>query len=219
MTKQLALPFLNENDYAAEDFCPAPSNAAAREWLARPESWTNGRLVLWGEAGSGKTHLLHVWAKANNAQIVEGAALQGLIRPDGPVAVDDSDLAPEPQALLHLLNAAAEEGYPVLLAARLPPMRMAYKLADLTSRLRAAQAVEIRPPEDELLEMLLARLCAERQLALSLPVRNFLLLHLPRAPALYREAVARLDHAAFDRGARVTRNVAVEILESLVNGP
>jgi chromosomal replication initiation ATPase DnaA len=216
--KQLALPFLNENDFAPEDFCPAPSNAAAREWLARPEAWTNGRLALWGEAGSGKTHLLHIWAKANQARIVEGATLQGLLRPSGPVAVDDADLAPEPRALLHLLNAAAEEGFPVLMASRLPPARMAYKLADLTSRLRAAQAVEIRPPEDELLEMLLARLCADRQLTLSIPVRNFLLLHLPRTPAFYREAVARLDHAAFDRGARVTRNVAAEILEDLVNG-
>ena len=104
----------------------------------------------------------------------------------------------------------------MLLASRLPPARMAYKLADLTSRLRAAQSVEILPPEDELLELLLGKLCAMRQLQLSVPVRNLLLLHLPRAPAYYREAVARLDRAALDKGERITRGLAIEMLTGLV---
>lgn len=214
--KQLALPFAEELSYAAEDFCPAPSNTAAREWLARPDSWSNFRLVLWGDAGCGKTHLLHVWARAQDAVILHGTSLPTLLRITTPVAVDDADLAPDPRALLHLLNAAAEAGQPVLLAARLPPARMPYKLADLTSRLRAASAVEIRPPEDELLEQLLTRLAAQRQLHLSIPVRNFLLLHLPRAPSFYREAVARLDHVALDRGARITRALTMEIIADLV---
>ncbi|GAN79123.1 P-loop NTPase family protein [Acidocella aminolytica] len=214
--KQLALPFLELAQlYSAEDFCPAPSNAAAREWLARPEAWSNGRLVLWGEAGCGKTHLLHVWAQTHGARVIEGAALRGLVRPLGPVAVDDADLAPEPTALLHLLNAAAEAGVPVLLAARQPPIRMGYKLADLTSRLRASASVEIRAPEDELLEALLTRLAAARQLSLPLPVQNLLLLYLPRAPAYYREAIARLDRLAMDRGVRITRAMAAEILEEM----
>lgn len=214
--KQLALPFLELAQlYSAEDFCPAPSNAAAREWLARPEAWSNGRLVLWGEAGCGKTHLLHVWAQTHGARVIEGAALRGLVRPLGPVAVDDADLAPEPTALLHLLNAAAEAGVPVLLAARQPPIRMGYKLADLTSRLRASASVEIRAPEDELLEALLTRLAAARQLSLPLPVHNLLLLYLPRAPAYYREAIARLDRLGMDRGVRITRAMAAEILEEM----
>lgn len=117
--RQLVLPFAELSlPYTEEDFCPAPSNAAAREWLARPEAWSNGRLVLWGEAGCGKTHLLHLWAQSHEARIVDGASLRGLIRPTRPVAVDDADLTPEPTALLHLLNAAAEDGLPVLLASR-----------------------------------------------------------------------------------------------------
>jgi chromosomal replication initiation ATPase DnaA len=214
--KQLTLPFAEEQGFAAEDFCAAPSNAAAREMLTTPERWSNMRLVLWGAAGCGKTHLLHIWAQAQKADILSGAELQGLYRVCAPVAVDDADLVPDPQALLHVLNAAAEAGQPVLLASRLPPARMAYKLADLTSRLRASSAVEIRPPEDELLEQLLTRLAALRQLNLSISVRNALLLHLPRAPAFYREAVARLDHAGFGRDAKITRALAMEIIAGLI---
>ena len=214
--KQLTLPFAEDLTYAAEDFCPAPSNAAARELLARPDAWSNLRLILWGQPGCGKTHLLHIWAQSNQAEIINSANLHGLHGVTRPVALDDADLAPDPAAVLHLLNNAAEAGQPVLLAARLPPVRMAYRLADLTSRLRAASAVEIRPPEDELLEQLLTRLAAARQLSLSIPVRNALLLHLPRAPAFYREAVARLDHAGMDRSVKITRHLALEIIAGLL---
>lgn len=215
--RQLALPFLDSARlYEAEDFCPAPSNAAAREWLAQPEIWSNGRLVLWGEAGCGKTHLLHIWAQTHAAQVIEGASWRGFIRPSGPVAIDDAELVPDPTALLHLLNAAAEENMPVLLAARQPPLRMSYKLADLTSRLRASACVEIRAPEDDLLDALLTRLAAARQLNLPPAVHHLLLLHLPRAPGYYREAVARLDRLAMDRGMRITRAMAAEILAELI---
>ena len=200
--KQLALPFAERQDYAAEDFCPAPSNAMARDWLAHPQAWSHGRLVLWGEAGCGKTHLLHIWAAANQALLLNGATLQGQWHPTQPVVVDDSDIVPDPCVLLHLLNEAAAAAQPVLLA----------------SRLRAAQSVEIRAPEDALLEMLLMRLAAARQLALGITVQNFLLTRLPRTAAHMREAIARLDHAALDRGIRITRQTAAEILADLILG-
>ena len=214
--KQLALPFAEEQNYAADDFCDAPSNAKARDWLARPEAWSNGRLVLWGEAGCGKTHLLHVWAAESGAAIIHGPELYGLVRPTGPVAVDDADILPEPQALLHLLNTASEAGQKVLMTARLPPARQTIPLPDLASRLRAAEAVEIRPAEDELLERLLTRLAADRQLTLSIPVRNFMLIFLPRTAATLREAVARLDRATLGRGTKITRQLAAEILAELI---
>jgi chromosomal replication initiation ATPase DnaA len=213
--KQLVLPFGVDEGYAAEDFCAAPSNALARDWLARPQAWSNGRLVLWGEAGRGKTHLLRIWAAEHGAEALNGVQLQGLVRPQAPVAIDDADIVADPLALLHLLNAAAEAGLPVLMTARLPPARQSIKLADLASRLRAAEAVEVRAPEDELLALLLARLTAERQMVLSIPVRNFLLTQLPRTAGVLREAVARLDHAALDKGRRLTRQEAADILRDL----
>jgi chromosomal replication initiation ATPase DnaA len=214
--RQLALPFAETQGFAAEDFCAAPSNAAARDWLNRADAWSNGRLVLWGEAGCGKTHLLHVWAASNRAALLQGLDLAENPRPAGPVAVDDADILTDPRNLLHLLNAAAEAGQPVLMAARLPPSRQSIKLADLSSRLRAAETVEIRAPEDELLSLLLTRLAAERQLSLSISVRNYLLTYLPRTASAMREAVARLDHATREVSGKITRRLAAEILEDLV---
>jgi chromosomal replication initiation ATPase DnaA len=217
MTGQLPLPFTETPSYQPEDFLAAPCNQLARSWLDRPENWTNGRMVLWGEPGCGKSFLLHLWAHTTGAHIYQGADVKGLpASPSGPVAIDDADNVPDEIALFHLLNAAAEAGHPVLLTSRLPPARQGRTLNDLASRLRASLAVEITPPDDELLSALLFRLAAARQLRLPPALAEFLLQRLPRTPAALQEAIARLDRAALASGGRVTRQLAVQALDDLL---
>ena len=87
--------------------------------LRRTAEWPGHRLALWGEAGRGKTHLLHIWAERTGAALRSGAALAGLPElPTVGIALDDADAVADESALLHLLNAAGEAGLPVLLAAR-----------------------------------------------------------------------------------------------------
>lgn len=212
MIRQLALPFPHAPDFSGTNFLRSPSNEEALIWLARDAEWPMRRLVLWGEAGSGKTHLLHIWAQRQNVSVLAGPQLRlGHAPPDQPLAIDDADLAAE-RPLFHLLNAAAEAGLPVLLAARTPPARWNITLPDLASRLRASLAVRIRPAEEELLRCLLAALFIDRQLPVSEPVQELLLRHLPRSPATLREAVARLDRLALAAGGKVTRALAAEVV-------
>ncbi len=128
------------------------------------------------------------------------------------LAVDDADGAPE-RPLLHLLNAAAEAGRPVLLAARSPPSRWATRLPDLASRLRATATVELAPPGDDMLRALFANLLAARQLAVPETLQRWMLLRLPRHPAALREAARQLDSAALAAG-RVTQAVAAAVVEA-----
>jgi chromosomal replication initiation ATPase DnaA len=117
------------------------------------------------------------------------------------------------------MNGVAEAGFPLLLAARLPPARWRVELPDLGSRLRATLAVAIAPAEDELLRALLARLLSERQLAVPAAVQDWLLLRLPRTAAAIRDAAARLDEAALAAGSRITRGLAAEQLADLLDAP
>lgn len=223
--RQLGLPFSHQASYQEADFVPAPSNAEALAWLAEP--WPDRRLALWGGEGSGKTHLLHAWAGRAGAAVLYGPELRywraearARIAP-WAIAVDDADLAAaggaDGAALLHLVNTAAELARPVLLAGRTPPSRWEVGLADLASRLRATVAVELRPADDTLLRVLLARLLSERQIAVPQPVQDWLLVRLPRTAASVRAAAARLDRAALARGGTVTRALAAEVVAALAN--
>ena len=211
--RQLPLPLAHRPEFTAAGFIEAPSNAAALAWLAPGAAWPTGRLALWGEAGCGKTHLLHVWARRAGARFV---LLPDDEPPAGPIAIDDADaVAFDERRLLHLLNAAAEAGQSVLLAARTPPSRWPVALPDLASRLRATAAVEIAPADDTLLADLLKRLLVARQLAVPEAVQSWLLLRLPRTPAAIREAAARLDRASLAAGGAVTRPIAAAVLEEM----
>ena len=219
--RQLGLPFLHEASYRDVDFVPAPSNAEALAWLAQP--WPAGRLALWGDAGTGKTHLLHGWACRVGAAVLYGPELRSWqaeararVAP-WALAVDDADLAADEAVLLHLLNAASEAGRPVLLTGREPPARWPAALPDLASRLRATAAVGLRPADDELLRVLLARVLSERQLAVPGSVQDWLLLHLPRTAACVREVAARVDRLALAHGGPVTRALAAAALAGIVD--
>ena len=186
---------------------------------SRTADWPNHRLALWGEAGCGKTHLLHIWAARTGAALWAGPALRGL--PELPaangIAIDAADAVEDETALFHLLNAAGEAGLPVLLAGRTPPSRWTIRLPDLASRLRAITAVQIGPPEDELLRALLARLLAARGIRLEQPVLDWLLLRLPRSAAALRDAVGRLDDASMEQHRDITVPFARDVLAELIS--
>lgn len=215
--RQLAFRFPHRNRYDPLAFLQGPSNAEALAWLDNEGAWPNLRLAIHGDHGAGKTHLLHSFTARHAATLLPAGGIRGLpnLPEKGAIAIDDADTAPDPEALLHLLNAAAEARLPVLLAGCAPPARWRPTLPDLDSRLRAITAVGLGPADDELLRALFARLIAERQLRVDEAVQDYLLARLPRSCAALREAAARLDRAALAAGKRVTRALAAETLQRL----
>jgi chromosomal replication initiation ATPase DnaA len=209
---QLLLPFPYEPGYDVRDFVAAASNRQALAWL--DADWPDRRLALWGPAGCGKSHLLHVWAERSGARIMIGQTLHDLdsVPESGALALDNADqVTPEP-LLLHLLNMARDRGQRVLLAARTPPSRWPVRLADLSSRLRAVTVVGIEPPGDDLLAPLLMRLLSDRQLSVPQSVQDWLAARLPRSPAALRQAVLLLDRASLATGKPITRSLAARTL-------
>lgn len=218
--RQLPLPFDESLRFNATDFIGAASNKAARAALAHKQDWVNQRLVIWGEAGSGKTHLLHLWAEREGALKLSAPSLREPVASDtADLAIEDIDALASEQALLHTLNAAQATSVNILLTSREPPGRLTFQLADLTSRLRASLIIQIEPAEDALLDTLLLRLCAVRQITLPAQLRQYLLTQLPRRSSVLREAVARIDRAALARGGLPNKAMATTLLADLLITP
>jgi chromosomal replication initiation ATPase DnaA len=213
--RQFNLPFPCVPCYAPEEFLRGACNEAALAWMERPPDWPARRLAVHGEAGTGKTHLLHFFAARHGAALMPASAVRRFMAPLEACAlgIDDADTVADAEALLHMLNAAAERGTPVLLTARTAPSYWGFTLPDLVSRLRATPAVALLPPEDGLLRALLARLLADRQMAVPERVQDFLLARLPRTGGALREAVARLDRLSMATGRAVTLGLAQLVVD------
>ncbi len=222
-TAQLPLELAPRPALGREDFLVAPSNEVAVAWIDRWPDWPGPVLALYGPPGCGKTHLCQVWRAASGAVEIDGPRLARAEPPEllgaaRACVLDDAEAilggeAASAERLLHLFNSVVERGGQVLLAARAAPARWPCGLADLGSRLAAATAVRLEAPDDGLMEAVLVKLCADRQLAVGEGVLRYLLARMERSFAAARSLVAALDRASLAEGRAVTVPLARQVLE------
>lgn len=204
-----------------EDFLVAASNQGAVQWLERWPNWPQAALALYGPAGAGKTHLAHVFAarvRATGAApaLIEPASLRidivpALIGAAHAVIVDDANRASE-RALLHLYNLLVERRGHLLIVAQPPPSRWPIALPDLRSRLLAAPAVPLSPPDDALLGAVLIKLFADRQVTVAADVIAYLVPRIERSFAAARATATALDAAALAEKRPITVPLARSVL-------
>ncbi|TMV92664.1 chromosomal replication initiator DnaA [Thioclava sp. BHET1] len=223
MAKQLIFPLPIRSAQGREDFFIAPANALALSTLDAPQTWPNGRMILIGPEGAGKTHLAAIWAQEQGA---EPLAARDLSDDDAPrlaaqrVAVIENahqiggDRVRE-TALFHLHNLMQAEGGRLLLTARTPPRDWGVTLPDLISRMEASATVRITPPDDALLAAVLVKLFNDRQLMVSPVLIDWLVTRMDRSLATARRLVAALDDRALSEQRAITRPLAAQVLDSL----
>ncbi len=219
--RQLALDLGHRSASGREDFLIAPSNADAVSWIDLWPAWPGPALILHGPAACGKSHLAAVWAESSGAARVLPESLTTRDARDlfaaGPHLVVDGldpvigDRAAE-TVLFHLYNMAREHGRGLLVTMRAAPVRQAFALPDLASRLRAAPAAAIQPPDDTLLAALLVKLFADRQLHVGEDVLHYILPRVERSFAAARDLVARADAKALAE----RRGISIPLLRTLL---
>jgi len=216
VSTQLPLELGHRPALGRADFLLAPCNAEAVAWLDRWPQWPAPALALYGPAGSGKSHLAHVFAAQSGACMLDPTALAtdripGLLGDARAALVDEAERANE-EPLLHLYNLLTERRGHLLVIAREPPARWRIALADLRSRLLAAPAVALRDPDDALIAALLVKLFADRQLAVGADVVQYLMPRLERSFAAATAAVESLDRAALAEQRPITVPLARRVL-------
>ncbi len=215
--RQLPLAMPHQAAMNREDFLVGEGNREAMAFIDAWPDWPASVVLMIGPNGSGKTHLVNIWAAKSRAAVVAAADLASadpttLVR-TGAVAVEDADdPALDEKALFHLINAARGRGASVLITAHSVPSVWGVTLPDLLSRLRAAQPAFLGPPDDQLLEKVMVKLLADRQIAIDAGVLDYLLLRMERSFAAACRVVDALDRESLARGRRITKAIAAEVL-------
>jgi chromosomal replication initiation ATPase DnaA len=211
--RQLPLELPHEPSFAREDFLAAPANAEALRAVDSWPAWAGRMLLLVGPAGSGKSHLGAIWARAAAASIVTADSLDKAGLTDlgdaKAILIEDADrIGGGESALFHLINLARESGAFLLLTASTPPDAWELKKADLLSRLRLAPVAKLGEPDMELARAVLFKLFSDRQLAVDPAVINYVALRIERSLGAARRIVEALDREALARRKPVTRAMA-----------
>ncbi len=183
-------------------------------------------LALHGPRGSGKTHLACVWQALSGAVAVEPRRLgrddvPSLLGESTALVIDDLDAAHADaadakafeEALLHLYNMVREQGGHILIAGREPPARWPVSLADLGSRLKSVPAVGLGRPDDMLIQGVLVKLFADRQLRVTPAAVQYLAQRMERSFEAAQDMVARIDAAALEERREITLPLIRKVLQ------
>ena len=178
-------------------------------------------LLLWGAAGSGRTHLLQASvvaarAERRSADLIAGDAIPIDAEAGALYALDDVDHLPiDAQGrLFTFYNACRAAGAQLLLAAALPAARLALR-DDLRTRIGAGLILEVRSLADVDKPAALAAYAREQGFDLSVDVIGYLLTRGRRDMGALIANLRALDHYSLT----MKRPVTVPLLRELLLAP
>ncbi|MFV0358296.1 chromosomal replication initiator DnaA [Tropicimonas sp.] len=218
MPRQLKLNLPVRSATGREDFFLSPSNALAVAEIDRWRDWPAEKLALIGPEGAGKTHLVHVWAAGAGARILSARDLAAHDPLPGNTAIEDipeiAGNAEAEEALFHWHNLVLAEGGRLLVTGTTPPALWPIELPDLASRMRGTPIARLDPPDDILLQAVLLKLFADRQITPQPSLLPWLLRRMERSFAAAGRIVEALDATALGTGRPIGPKLAAEVLDA-----
>lgn len=223
-SKQFALNLTNEPSFAVDDYIIFPSNQGIVNQLGESMITASPLSILFGAQQSGKTHLAHLWQQQHAARFLPDPYLKveeenvpelANIINQSPIIIDDIDQKPVcEKTIFHIINLAIQAKQPLLFTSRKPLMLWDVELPDLLSRLKAAKHIEILPPDDMLMEAILVKTFADKQIIVPDNVIAYILLRIDRSIEAVINLVSEVDRYALQQKKPVTRGMVAKIFET-----
>ncbi|MFG5381821.1 chromosomal replication initiator DnaA [Yoonia sp. R2-816] len=217
MNNQLSFDWPTGVALGPDDFFVSEANAQAFAMLEAPDSWPERKLVIAGPTGCGKSHLARIFQNQQGGVIIDAGTLPADYQTDAQtVIVEDMETLPKAaeEAMFHLHNHLRNTGGTLLMTAQTPPSRWPITLPDLASRMQATTLTQISNPDDALLQALIMKLFADRQIAPKPNLVAYLASRIERSFAAAADIVARLDATALASGDKINRKLAKRLLDN-----
>lgn len=226
--KQIPFDFIPHTYMGREDFMVAPCNREAFNMVDAWPEWLAHGLIIYGPKGCGKSHLAHLFAdkvkafsdKPIKVSLIDAARIN--LRNVNKIATENQSIVIENltpkanmEALFHLFNLYNSEGRYMLWTAETAPSHMAFALKDLQSRLNMLPSVEIKEPDDIMLQTLIVKLFNDRQILISPEILNFIVTTAPRSFEYIGKLVEECDNISLAYQCAVNYNVVKKAMELL----
>ena len=212
MTEQLALGFPVRQAYNRSNFWVAPCNQEAIAWIDKYPDWPMHALLIYGEAGSGKTHLASIFSDYH----IEAKDLtEDFIPKNNKIVVENLEELSNERALFHLFNRIGEMNGGLLMTAKYVPE---FSLKDLQTRMTMTPKVEIEIPDDETIISICAKMFEDKQAIVEPVVFSYIATHVPRSFSTIQKVVNIVDELSLAKGRRITIHLVREAISKLPQG-
>ena len=205
---QLLFDLKKKKIYEKDDFLVSDSNKEAYKLINRWPNWSSRKIIIFGDSGTGKTHLSRIWQKKTSAIILKLNKFKKIRFDnfflkknifiienisnffDKIKKKDKDDLE---KNLLHFYNLIEEKKGYLILTALNSPKFWKINLPDLKSRILSSIIVKINKPNDELLSSVLVKLFLDKQILIDKKIIKFIVYRSERSFTNLQNIVNKID--------------------------
>ena len=224
---QLSFNLKKEKIYEKYDFLVSKSNKEAYKFINKWPNWESRKIIIFGDSGTGKTHLSKIWQKKTSAIILnlnkfKKIKFDNFFLKKKKFIIENisnffdkikkKDKENLEKNLLHFYNLIDEKRGYVVLTAAIAPKFWGINLPDLKSRILSSTTVNIKKPDDELLSAVLIKLFIDKQILIDKKIIKFIVYRSERSFTSLQSLVNKIDEQSLITKKKININFVKKLI-------
>ena len=214
---QLTFKFPFTKKFYENDYIVSQNNFSAFKLIDNWPNWPGKWLNIYGEKGSGKTHLAKILekkikkTKLINAEEINNKITDQLNQFDCLI-IDGFKNNVEENLLYSILNHSRQFENFILINSETSINRASLKLKDLKSRINSFVFIGIELPTDDLLRVIITKTLSDKQISISPKLTDFIVNNVERSYEKMFKFIKDLDELSLSTGKSININLIKKVL-------
>ena len=214
---QLTFKFPFSKKYYEQDYFVSSNNFSAYKLIDDWPNWPGKWLNIFGENGSGKTHLAKILEKKikkiklTDAKKIDDQIVQELINYECLI-IDNYDKNIDENLLYSILNQAKQIDSYVLINSSMSIKTLNFNLKDLNSRINSFVFIGIELPTDDLLRVIITKNLSDKQISVNSKITDFIIKNVERSYEKMFKFLKELDELSLSTGKSININLIKKVL-------
>ena len=215
---QLTFKFPFSKKYYKQDFFVSSNNFSAYKLIDTWPNWPGKWLNIFGESGSGKTHLSKILEqkikknKLINAKNINDKIITDLTNIDCLI-VDNFENNIDEHLFCSILNQSKQLDNYILINSVNSIKNLDFGLEDLRSRINSFIFIGIELPTDDLLKVIITKTLSDKQISISPKSTDFIINNVERSYEKMFKFLKDVDELSLSTGKSININLIKKVLE------
>tara|TARA_S200000501_G_scaffold373346_1_gene420261 strand:- start:1685 stop:2341 length:657 start_codon:yes stop_codon:yes gene_type:complete len=215
---QLIFKFPFSKKYYEQDFFVSSNNFSAYKLVESWPTWPGKWLNIYGDSGSGKTHLSKILekkikrTKLIEAKNINGEIIQNLSDIDCLI-IDSFENNIDEKLLYSIFNQSKQFENYLLINSKNSIKNFKFKLDDLKSRINSLLYIGIELPNDDLLKVIITKTLSDKQISINPKISNFIINNVERSYEKMLKFLKDVDELSLSSGKSININLIKKVLD------
>ena len=216
---QLIFKFPFSKKYYEQDFFVSNNNFSAFKLVESWPTWPGKWLNIFGETGSGKTHLAKILEKRIkkiklvDSKDVDNDIIQSLIKLDCLI-IDNFSNNIDEKLLYSILNQSKQLDNYLLINSNESLKNINFELKDLSSRVNSFLYIGIELPDDDLLKVIISKTLSDKQISINPKILDYIINNVERSYEKMFKFLKDVDELSLSTGKSININLIKKVLQN-----